>query len=65
MIQIYSLKDKPATKQEVELGLYHHGLLFLARERNWGHGNYIQLTPETARELADALRSWADDEEDM
>jgi len=65
MIKIYSLKERYSikTQKEIELGLYHRGLLFIAENGDWGMDDYVQLTPESARELATALNLWADNED--
>lgn len=67
MIQIYSLKERYSirTEKEVELGLYHGGLLFIAENGDWGMDDYVQLTAESARELADALNKWASDDDKL
>jgi len=67
MIQVYSLKERYSikTEKEVELGLYHGGLLFIAENGDWGTDDYVQLTSETARELAVVLNKWADDNDEL
>lgn len=58
MIKIFGLADR-----DVELALYHAGGLAVARHGEWGVDNFVQLTPESARDLAHALTEWADSEE--
>ena len=67
MIQIYSLKERYSvrTEKEIELGLYHGGLLFIAENGDWGMDDYVQLTAESARELAAVLNLWADNDDKL
>ena len=60
MLQIHSL-----TSQETELGLFHGGLLFIAPGGQWTPHDAVQLTAKSARELANALNKWADDDDKL
>ncbi len=57
MLKIFGLSDR-----DVELALYHSGGLAIARHGEWEVDNFVQLTPETARNLATALTEWAEKE---
>lgn len=63
MIKIYSLYNSTRKSSSTELGLYHGGLLFIGESGEWTHGDYVQLTAESARELAAVLNKWADDDD--
>lgn len=62
MIKVYTLTEENKN-HDVELGLFHGGLLYIAKDGEWGHEDYIQLTVESARELAKNLEWWANAEE--
>ena len=65
MIKIYSQTRVLDVDSTVELGLYHGGLIYIARDGHWYHDDYMQLTAESARELAAALNKWADDDDEL
>lgn len=65
MIKIFSLQQPTISPREVELGLYHGGILYIAENSGWGEGDYVQLDVRSARDLAAALNEWADKEESL